>query len=59
MYNKTMDTQEIEIIFNTTLMLYNTNAITIQKLYILRAVARTLIGWVYIHIFEFCPTDFF
>ena len=24
-----------------------------------RAVARTLIGGVYIHIFRFCPTDFF
>ena len=24
-----------------------------------RAVARTLIGGVYIHIFGFCPTDFF
>ena len=24
-----------------------------------RAVARTLIGGVYIHIFMFCPTDFF
>ena len=26
---------------------------------VVRAVARTLIGGVYIHIFGFCPTDFF
>ena len=26
---------------------------------IIRAVARTLIGGVYIHIFVFCPTSFF
>ena len=26
---------------------------------LVRAVARTLIGGVYIHIFRFCPTSFF
>ena len=29
------------------------------NLHSIRAVARTLIGGVYIHIFRFCPTTFF
>ena len=46
----------IAIIKCITLVDTELNAVGIDEL---RAVARKLIGGVYIHIFRFCPTNFF